>query len=73
MQECAVLALDKMPDRSSFPALFRSLENAAVLDEVCDVFVQHKNLFHDLLEEAWRTADSRRESIIAGILTAMKQ
>ena len=73
VQECAVLALDKMPDRSSFPALFRSLENEAVLDEVCDVFVRHKNLFRDLLEEAWRTADSRRESIIAGILTAMKQ
>jgi HEAT repeat protein len=73
VQECAVRALDKMPERSSFPALFRSLENAAILDTLCDVFVRHKDLYRDLLEQAWRTADSRREAVIAGILSAMKQ
>jgi HEAT repeat protein len=73
VQECAVRALDKMPERSSFPALFRSLENAAILDTLCDLFVRHKDLYRDLLEQAWRTADSRREAVIAGILSAMKQ
>jgi len=68
-----VRALDKMPERSSFPALFRSLENAAILDTLCDVFVRHKDLYRDLLEQAWRTADSRHEAVIAGILAAMKQ
>ncbi|MEO6260028.1 MAG: HEAT repeat domain-containing protein [Thermoanaerobaculia bacterium] len=73
VQQSAVLALDKLPDRSSFPVLFKALENAAVLDEVSDVFVHHKQLFRDLLEEAWRTADSRREVVIAAILQAMKE
>lgn len=73
VQQSAVLALDKIPDRSSFEPLFRALENAAILDEVSDVFVRHKDLFRDLLEEAWRTADSRREVVIAAILQAMKK
>jgi HEAT repeat protein len=73
VQECAVLAVDKMPERSSFPVLFRSLDNAAILDTLCDVFVRHKDLYRDLLEQAWRTADSRHEAVIAGILSAMKQ
>jgi HEAT repeat protein len=72
VQQSAVLALDKVPDVSSFPFLFKALENEAVLDDVSDVFVRHKNLFRHLLEEAWRTADSRREVVIAAILQAMK-
>jgi len=72
VQESAVLALDKVADRSSFPYLFRALENAAILDDVADVLIRHKNLYRDLLEQAWRTADSRREAIIAAILSAMK-
>jgi HEAT repeat protein len=73
VQQSAVLALDKIPDRMSFSHLFKALENAAILDEVSDVFVKHKHLYSDLLEEAWRTADSRREVIIAAILQAMKK
>jgi len=72
VQQSAVLALDKLPDRESFPHLFRALENSAILDEVSDLFVRHKQLYRDLLEEAWRTADSRREVVIAAILQAMK-
>ena len=73
VQQSAVLALDRIPDRASFPHLFKALENAAVLDDVTDVFVKHKDLYRDLLEEAWRTADSRREVVIAAILQSMKQ
>ncbi len=73
VQQSAVLALDKLPDRESFPYLFRALENSAILDEVSDLFVRHKQLYRDLLEEAWRTADSRREIVIAAILQAMKE
>jgi HEAT repeat protein len=73
VQQSAVLALDRIPDRSSFEPLFRALENPAILDDVSDVFVKHKQLYRDRLEEAWRTADSRREMVIAAILQAMKQ
>ena len=73
VQQSAVLALDHIPDRSSFQPLFRALENTAILDEVSEVFVKQKELFRDLLEEAWRTADSRREVIIAAILAAMRE
>ncbi|HEY8130818.1 MAG TPA: HEAT repeat domain-containing protein [Thermoanaerobaculia bacterium] len=72
VQESAAVALDKIPDRSSFAHLFRALENPAILDEISDVFIHHKDLYRDLLEEAWRKADSRREVIIAAILSAMK-
>jgi HEAT repeat protein len=72
VQQSAVLALDKVADRSSFPFLFKSLENTAILDDVSEVFVRHKELYRDLLEEAWRTADSRREVVIAAILAAMR-
>ena len=73
VQQSAILALDKVADRSSFPYLFKALENTAILDDVSDVFVKHKDLYRDLLEEAWRTADSRREVVIAAILAAMKK
>jgi len=73
VQQSAVHALDKVADRSSFPFLFKSLENAAILDDVSEVFVRHKDLYRDLLEEAWRTADSRREVVIAAILAAMRE
>ena len=73
VQQSAVLALDKVADRSSFPFLFKALENAAILDDVSEVFVRHKDEYRDLLEEAWRTADSRREVVIAAILQAMKK
>jgi HEAT repeat protein len=73
VQQSAILALDKVADRSSFPHLFKALENAAILDDVSEVFVRHRDLYRDLLEEAWRTADSRREVVIAAILSAMKR
>jgi HEAT repeat protein len=73
VQQSAVHALDRVADRTSFPHLFKALENTAVLDDVSDVFVKHKELYRDLLEEAWRTADSRREVVIAAILQAMKR
>lgn len=73
VQQSAVLALDRVADRSSFPHLFRALENPAILDEVSEVLVRHRDLYRDLLEEAWRTADSRREVVIAAILAAMKR
>ncbi len=73
VQQSAVLALDHIPDRASFPILFKALENSAILDDVSDVFVKHKQLYRDLLEEAWRTADSRREVVIAAILQAMRE
>ena len=73
VQQSAVLALDKVADRGSFPHLFKALENSAVLDDVSELFVRHKDLYRDLLEEAWRTADSRREVVIAAILQAMKR
>ncbi len=73
VQQSAVHALDKIPDRASFPYLFKALENSAVLDDVSDVFVRHKEYYRDLLEEVWRTADSRREVVIAAILQSMKQ
>jgi HEAT repeat protein len=73
VQQSAILALDKVADRSSFPHLFKALENAAILDDVSEVLVRHRDLYRDLLEEAWRTADSRREVVIAAILSAMKR
>ncbi len=73
VQQSAVLALDHVPDRSSFPYLFKALENTAILDDVSEMFVKHNQLFRDLLEDAWRTADSRREVVIAAILQAMKR
>jgi HEAT repeat protein len=72
VQQSAVLALDHIPDRSSFPHLFRALENPAVLDEVSEVFIKHKAVYRAMLEDAWRTADSRREVVIAAILQQMK-
>jgi HEAT repeat protein len=73
VQQSAIHALDKVADRSSFPYLFRALENTAILDDVSEVMVRHRDLYRDLLEEAWRTADSRREVVIAAILSAMKR
>ena len=73
VQQSAVHALDWMADAASFPVLFKALENSAILDDVTDVFVKHKDVYRTLLEEAWRTADSRREVVIAAILQSMKQ
>ncbi len=73
VQQSAVHALEKVADRSSFPQLLKALENTAILDDVSEIFVRHKDLYRDLLEEAWRKADSRREVIIAAILAAMKR
>jgi HEAT repeat protein len=72
VQESAVLALDKIPDASSFSHLFKAMENPAILDDITEVFIHHRDLYRDLLEKAWRTADSRREVVIAAILSAMK-
>jgi HEAT repeat protein len=73
VQQSAVLALDKIADRFSFPHLLRALDSSAILDEVSEVLVRHRDLYRDLLEEAWRTADSRKEVVIAAILSAMKR
>ncbi len=73
VQQSAVLALDHIPDRTSFPYLFKALENPAILDDVSEVFVKDKELYRDLLEDAWRTADSRREVVIAAILQSVKK
>jgi HEAT repeat protein len=73
VQQSAVHALDKVADRSSFPHLLRALENSAILDDVSEIFVKHKDLYRENLEEAWRKADSRREVVIAAILAAMKR
>lgn len=72
VQQSVVQALDQMGDVSSFPCLLASLENPAILDEVSELFVRHKEVFREPLERAWRTADSRHEVIIAAILQAMK-
>ncbi len=72
VQQSAVHALDHMPDVASFLYLFKALENTAILDDVSDLFVRHKDVYRDLLEGAWRTADSRREVVIAAILQSMK-
>ena len=73
VQQSAIHALDKVADRSSFPYLFKALENTAILDDVSEVLVKHRDLYRDELEQAWRTADSRREVVIAAILQAMKR
>lgn len=72
VQQSAVAALDRIGDVSSFPFLLQALENAAILDDVTELFIRHKKTYRPLLEEAWRTADSRREVVIAAILQAMK-
>ncbi len=72
VQQSVVLALDRMGDVSSFPFLLASLESPAILDDVSDLLVRHKEAFREPLERAWRTADSRHEVIIAAILQAMK-
>jgi HEAT repeat protein len=72
VQQSAAMALDKIPDRSSFPYLFKALETPAILDDISEIFVHHKEIYRDLLEAAWRTADSRREMVIAAVLQAMK-
>lgn len=72
VQQSAVVALDRMPDRSSFPFLMQAMDNPAILDDISDLFIRHKDVFRDLLERAWRTADSRHEMVIAAILQALK-
>jgi HEAT repeat protein len=71
VQQSAVHALDRIPDASSFPHLFKALERPAILDDVSDLFIKHKELYRSFLEEAWRTADSRREVVIATILQSI--
>lgn len=73
VQQSAILALDKVADRSSFPYLFRALDSTAILDDVSEVLVKHRDLYREELEQAWRTADSRKEVVIAAILSAMKR
>lgn len=72
VQQSAVVALDRMPDRSSFLFLMQAMDNPAILDDISDLFIRHKDVFRDLLEKAWRTADSRHEMVIAAILQALK-
>ncbi len=73
VQQSVVLALDRFGNRASFAYLMKALDNRGILDDVSDLFVHHKETFRDLLEQAWRTADSRHEVVIAAILQAMKE
>jgi HEAT repeat protein len=72
VQQSVIEALDRLGDQSSFPYLLEALNNPAVIDEVSDIFVRHKKVYRDRLEQAWRTADSRKESVIAAILETMR-
>jgi len=73
VQQACVGALDQMPSRESFPVLMQVLDRRPILDEISDLLVRHKETFRDLLEQVWRTADSRQEIVIAAILRAMKE
>jgi HEAT repeat protein len=73
VQQAAVTALDRIGSRASFPVLMQVLDRRAILDDVSDLFVRHKEVYRDLLEEAWRTAHSRQEIVISAILRAMKE
>lgn len=73
VRHAAVAALDRIGDRSSFEHLLAALENREILDDVSDLFVRHRDTYRGLLEAAWRTADSRREAVIAAILQEMKE
>lgn len=73
VQQASVMALDRLGRRESFPFLMQALGKQAILDDISDLFVRHKETYRDLLEESWRTADSRQEVVIAAILRAMKQ
>lgn len=72
VQQATIEALDHLADRSSFPHLLEALENRAIVDEVSEVLVRHGEVFREDLEKSWRTADSRKESVIAAILEAMR-
>lgn len=72
VQQSAVSALHRMVDRSSFPFLLRALENPAIVDEVSDLLIRHRDIFREPLEEAWRKADNRSERVIAAIMQAMR-
>lgn len=72
VQQSAVAALQSTVDRSSFPFLLHALENPAIVDDVADLLVRHRDVFREMLEEAWRRADSRSERVIAAILQAMR-
>ncbi|MGH9459076.1 MAG: HEAT repeat domain-containing protein [Thermoanaerobaculia bacterium] len=73
VEQALVLALDRLGRRESFPILMRVLDRRAILDEISDMLVRHKETYRDLLEEAWRTADSRQEVVMSAILRAMKE
>lgn len=73
VQQASVMALDRIGRRDSFPFLMQALGRRAILDDISDLFVRHKETYRDLLEESWRTADSRQEIVIAAILRAMKE
>ncbi|MGA7617372.1 MAG: HEAT repeat domain-containing protein [Thermoanaerobaculia bacterium] len=72
VQHSAVEAIDKLGRPESFPFLLQSLDNPAILDDVSDLLVRHKEIYRSLLEAAWREADNRREPVIAAILEAMR-
>lgn len=72
VRQTVVQALDRIGRPESFPALIQALDDPAIVDEVSDAFVRHGERWRESLEEAWRTADARREPVIAAILAAMK-
>lgn len=72
VRQSVVNGLEKMGRRESFSVLFEAIEDQAVLDEVTHLFVRHKEVYRDLLEDAWRKAGSRHEVIISAILQSMK-
>ncbi len=72
VQQATIEALGRLADPRSFPHLLAALDNPAIVDEVSELLVHHKAVYREQLENAWRTADSRRESVIAAILEAMR-
>ncbi len=72
VRQSVVNGLEKIGSRESFACLFEAIEDQAVLDEITHLFVRHKDVYRDLLEEAWRKAGSRHEVIISAILQSMK-
>lgn len=68
-----VAAIGVIGDSSSFPRLLDALDDPEVRDDVVDLLLKRPDVFRESLEEAWRTADSRRESLLAAILHAMRE
>ncbi|HXI14127.1 MAG TPA: HEAT repeat domain-containing protein [Thermoanaerobaculia bacterium] len=70
VQKTVVGALGLMGDRSSFPHLVKALRKREIQDAVTELLLRRKDLYGDLLEKAWKTADRQDEMVLAAILQA---